>query len=60
MEAGGLGEGSEVTVARDERNVGVHTVLLYQGIGEAGTTFPASARAEWAHTRMRTTDERRV
>jgi len=36
VEGGGLGEVAEVAVAGDERNAGVHTVLCYQGIGEAG------------------------
>ncbi len=35
MEAGGLGQGAGVAVARDEGDVGVPAVLCSQGIGEA-------------------------
>ena len=36
VEGRGLGEDAEVAVAGDEGNAGIHTVLRYQGIGEAG------------------------
>jgi hypothetical protein len=37
MEAGGFGEGAEVTVASNDGDAGVHRVLCYQIIGEASS-----------------------